>query len=88
MLKGKKIGGLEDKMNGMVDDTLTGEVSDEEEATEIYEEHHRNDSIRHRSKVLFKYFLNIIFFVPVGKSVLRWQLCFMVSGIYLGFICL
>ncbi|KAA0712069.1 1-phosphatidylinositol 4,5-bisphosphate phosphodiesterase delta-4 [Triplophysa tibetana] len=50
LLKGKKIGGLEDKMNGMVDDPLTGEVSDEEEATEIDEEHHRNDSIRHRSK--------------------------------------
>ncbi|XP_057181972.1 1-phosphatidylinositol 4,5-bisphosphate phosphodiesterase delta-4 [Triplophysa rosa] len=50
LLKGKKIGGLEDKMNGMVDDPLTREVSDEEEAAEIDDEHHRNNSIRHRSK--------------------------------------
>ncbi|XP_073717810.1 1-phosphatidylinositol 4,5-bisphosphate phosphodiesterase delta-4 [Misgurnus anguillicaudatus] len=50
LLKGKKIGGLEDKMNGLVGDPLTGEVSEEEEAVEIDDEHHRNDSIRHRSK--------------------------------------
>uniref|UniRef100_A0A8C1HUX0 Phosphoinositide phospholipase C n=1 Tax=Cyprinus carpio carpio TaxID=630221 RepID=A0A8C1HUX0_CYPCA len=31
LLKGKKIGGLEDSMNGVVDDSLMGEVSDEEE---------------------------------------------------------
>lgn len=50
LLKGKKIGGLEDGMNGVVDDPLMGEVSDEEEATEIEDENHRNNSIRHRSK--------------------------------------
>lgn len=38
-------------MNGVVDDPLMGEVSDEEEATEIDDENHRNNSIRHRSKV-------------------------------------
>uniref|UniRef100_A0A673LP88 Phosphoinositide phospholipase C n=1 Tax=Sinocyclocheilus rhinocerous TaxID=307959 RepID=A0A673LP88_9TELE len=31
LLKGKKIGGLENSMNGVVDDPLMGEVSDEEE---------------------------------------------------------
>ncbi|XP_067254669.1 1-phosphatidylinositol 4,5-bisphosphate phosphodiesterase delta-4 isoform X2 [Chanodichthys erythropterus] len=50
LLKGKKIGGLEDSMNGVVDDPLTGEVSDEEETAEIDDDHHRNDSIRHRGK--------------------------------------
>ncbi len=38
-------------MNGVVDDTLMGEVSDEEEIAEIDDNHHRNDSIRHRVKV-------------------------------------
>lgn len=51
LLKGKKIGGLEDSMNGMVDEPLTGEVSDEEETAEIDDDHHRTDSIRHRGKV-------------------------------------
>lgn len=50
-MKGKKIGGLEDCMNGVVDDPLTGEVSDEEENAEIDDDHHRTDSIRHRGKV-------------------------------------
>lgn len=50
-MKGKKIGGLEDSMNGVVDDPLMGEVSDEEETAEIDDDHHRNDSIRHRVKV-------------------------------------
>ncbi|KAL1251520.1 hypothetical protein QQF64_019316 [Cirrhinus molitorella] len=50
LLKGKKIGGLEDSMNGVVDDPLMGEVSDEEETAEIDDDHHRNDSIRHRVK--------------------------------------
>uniref|UniRef100_A0A8C1J1H5 Phosphoinositide phospholipase C n=1 Tax=Cyprinus carpio TaxID=7962 RepID=A0A8C1J1H5_CYPCA len=48
LLKGKKIGGLEDSMNGVVDDSLMGEVSDEEETAEFNDDHHRNDSIRHR----------------------------------------
>ncbi len=38
-------------MNGVVDDPLMGEVSDEEETAEIDDDHHRNDSIRHRVKV-------------------------------------
>ncbi|XP_043078265.1 1-phosphatidylinositol 4,5-bisphosphate phosphodiesterase delta-4 [Puntigrus tetrazona] len=50
LLKGKKIGGLEDSMNGVVDDPLMGEVSDEEETAEIDDDHHRSDSIRHRVK--------------------------------------
>ncbi|XP_039538847.1 1-phosphatidylinositol 4,5-bisphosphate phosphodiesterase delta-4 [Pimephales promelas] len=50
LLKGKKIGGLEDSMNGVADDPLTGEVSDEEETAEIDDDHHRTDSIRHRGK--------------------------------------
>uniref|UniRef100_A0A8C1HRP6 Phosphoinositide phospholipase C n=1 Tax=Cyprinus carpio carpio TaxID=630221 RepID=A0A8C1HRP6_CYPCA len=50
LLKGKKIGGLEDSMNGVVDDSLMGEVSDEEETAEFNDDHHRNDSIRHRVK--------------------------------------
>uniref|UniRef100_A0A8C1J2L5 Phosphoinositide phospholipase C n=1 Tax=Cyprinus carpio TaxID=7962 RepID=A0A8C1J2L5_CYPCA len=40
LLKGKKI----------VDDPLMGEVSDEEDTAEIDDDHHRNDSIRHRVK--------------------------------------
>uniref|UniRef100_A0A673GW70 Phosphoinositide phospholipase C n=1 Tax=Sinocyclocheilus rhinocerous TaxID=307959 RepID=A0A673GW70_9TELE len=43
LLKGKKIGGLEDGMNGVVDDALMGVVSDEEETAEIDDDHHRND---------------------------------------------
>ncbi|TRZ00779.1 hypothetical protein DNTS_034751 [Danionella cerebrum] len=50
LLKGKKIGGLEDRMNGVLDDPLTGEVSDEEDNPEIEEENHHNDGIRHRGK--------------------------------------
>uniref|UniRef100_A0A8C1J419 Phosphoinositide phospholipase C n=1 Tax=Cyprinus carpio TaxID=7962 RepID=A0A8C1J419_CYPCA len=50
LLKGKKIGGLENCMNGVVDDPLMGEVSDEEDTAEIDDDHHRNDSIRHRVK--------------------------------------
>ncbi|XP_016295764.1 1-phosphatidylinositol 4,5-bisphosphate phosphodiesterase delta-4-like [Sinocyclocheilus anshuiensis] len=50
LLKGKKIGGLENSMNGVVDDPLMGEVSDEEETAEIDDDHHRNDSIRRRVK--------------------------------------
>uniref|UniRef100_A0A671SDP3 Phosphoinositide phospholipase C n=1 Tax=Sinocyclocheilus anshuiensis TaxID=1608454 RepID=A0A671SDP3_9TELE len=35
LLKGKKIGGLENSMNGVVDDPLMGEVSDEEETQDL-----------------------------------------------------
>uniref|UniRef100_A0A6Q2ZAX6 Phosphoinositide phospholipase C n=1 Tax=Esox lucius TaxID=8010 RepID=A0A6Q2ZAX6_ESOLU len=40
LLKGKKIGGLEDSLSGLMEpeDTLTGEVSDEDEAAEIDED--------------------------------------------------
>ncbi|XP_051980370.1 1-phosphatidylinositol 4,5-bisphosphate phosphodiesterase delta-4 [Xyrauchen texanus] len=50
LLKGKKIGELEGSMNGMVDDPLLGEASDEEENAETDDEHHHNNSMRHRGK--------------------------------------
>ncbi|XP_062302907.1 1-phosphatidylinositol 4,5-bisphosphate phosphodiesterase delta-4 isoform X2 [Osmerus eperlanus] len=50
LLKGKKIGGLEGGLNGMAEDSLTGEVSDEDEAADIDEEHLHHDSLRRRTK--------------------------------------
>ncbi|XP_055361668.1 1-phosphatidylinositol 4,5-bisphosphate phosphodiesterase delta-4-like isoform X2 [Betta splendens] len=50
LLKAKKIGGLEESFSGMVEDALTGEVSDEEEASEIEKDHLQRESIRHRVK--------------------------------------
>ncbi|XP_030627930.1 1-phosphatidylinositol 4,5-bisphosphate phosphodiesterase delta-4 [Chanos chanos] len=50
LLKGKKIGGLEESLNGSVEESLTGEVSDEDETVDIDEDNHRNDSIRRRAK--------------------------------------
>ncbi|XP_046887364.1 1-phosphatidylinositol 4,5-bisphosphate phosphodiesterase delta-4 isoform X2 [Hypomesus transpacificus] len=50
LLKGKKIGGLEGGLNGMAEDSLTGEVSYEDEAADIDEEHLHHDSLRRRTK--------------------------------------
>ncbi|KAG2459013.1 PLCD4 phosphodiesterase, partial [Polypterus senegalus] len=50
LLKGKKIGGLEDCMQEHTDDTFSGEVSDEDEAAEMDEEHLRNDILRKKGK--------------------------------------
>ncbi len=51
LLKAKKIGGLEETFNGMVEDSLTGEVSDEEEVTEIDDDNLHRESVRRRVKV-------------------------------------
>uniref|UniRef100_M4AWK0 Phosphoinositide phospholipase C n=1 Tax=Xiphophorus maculatus TaxID=8083 RepID=M4AWK0_XIPMA len=48
LLKAKKIGGLEETLNGTVEDSLTGEVSDEDEVAEIDEEILHRESIRRR----------------------------------------
>ncbi|XP_066509532.1 1-phosphatidylinositol 4,5-bisphosphate phosphodiesterase delta-4-like [Hoplias malabaricus] len=50
LLKGKKIGGLEGALNGVVEDSLAAEISDEEDSTEIDEENLHNDMIRRRPK--------------------------------------
>ncbi|KAL7831503.1 hypothetical protein SRHO_G00310060 [Serrasalmus rhombeus] len=47
LLKGKKIGGLEESLSGVVEDSLAAEVSDEDDAAEIDEE---NDIVRRRPK--------------------------------------
>ncbi|KAJ8403512.1 hypothetical protein AAFF_G00352840 [Aldrovandia affinis] len=47
LLKGKKIGSLEDSLNGMADESLMGEVSDEDEAADI-DENLRTDSLHRR----------------------------------------
>lgn len=51
LLKAKKIGGLEESFNGMVEDSLTGEVSDEDEVAEFDEDNLHRESIRRRVKV-------------------------------------
>uniref|UniRef100_A0A8B9JT37 Phosphoinositide phospholipase C n=1 Tax=Astyanax mexicanus TaxID=7994 RepID=A0A8B9JT37_ASTMX len=51
LLKGKKIGGLERSLDGVVEDSLAAEVSDEDDAAEIEEENLHNDSIRRKPKV-------------------------------------
>ncbi|XP_022521135.2 1-phosphatidylinositol 4,5-bisphosphate phosphodiesterase delta-4 isoform X1 [Astyanax mexicanus] len=50
LLKGKKIGGLERSLDGVVEDSLAAEVSDEDDAAEIEEENLHNDSIRRKPK--------------------------------------
>ncbi|KAG7315368.1 hypothetical protein KOW79_021456 [Hemibagrus wyckioides] len=50
LLKGKKIGGLEGNLSGVVEDSLGAEVSDEDEPVEIEEENHHNDSMRRKTK--------------------------------------
>lgn len=46
LLKAKKIGGLEESFNRMVEDSLTGEVSDEDEVAEIDKDNLHHESIR------------------------------------------
>uniref|UniRef100_A0A671V995 Phosphoinositide phospholipase C n=1 Tax=Sparus aurata TaxID=8175 RepID=A0A671V995_SPAAU len=62
LLKAKKIGGLEESFNGMVEDSMTGEVSDEDEAAEIDEDN------LHRESVLYVFisltFSSLIFLPP------------------------
>ncbi|KAJ8003621.1 hypothetical protein DPEC_G00150240 [Dallia pectoralis] len=48
LLKGKKIGGLEDRLEP--EDSLTGEVSDEDESAEISEDNLHSNSLRRRAK--------------------------------------
>ncbi|KAM9766593.1 LOW QUALITY PROTEIN: 1-phosphatidylinositol 4,5-bisphosphate phosphodiesterase delta-4-like [Menidia menidia] len=48
LLKAKKIGGLEEGLSGLPEDSLTGEVSEEEEVADIDEDNMHRDSIRRR----------------------------------------
>ncbi|KAM9836052.1 1-phosphatidylinositol 4,5-bisphosphate phosphodiesterase delta-4-like [Aulostomus maculatus] len=50
LIKAKKIGGLEESFNGIVDDAVTGEVSDEDEAAEMDEDNLHRESLRRRIK--------------------------------------
>ncbi|KAJ8349663.1 hypothetical protein SKAU_G00247930 [Synaphobranchus kaupii] len=50
LLKGKKIGSLEDSLNGMGEDSLMGEVSDEDEAADIDEDNLRSDGLHRRAR--------------------------------------
>ncbi|XP_061082174.1 1-phosphatidylinositol 4,5-bisphosphate phosphodiesterase delta-4-like [Conger conger] len=50
LLKGKKIGSLEDSLNGIGEEPLMGEVSDEDEAADMDEENMRGDSLRRRAR--------------------------------------
>ncbi|XP_017285512.1 1-phosphatidylinositol 4,5-bisphosphate phosphodiesterase delta-4 [Kryptolebias marmoratus] len=50
LLKAKKMGGLEEKFSGTLGDSLTGEVSEEDEAAEIDEDNQHRESIRYRVK--------------------------------------
>ncbi|XP_039979082.1 1-phosphatidylinositol 4,5-bisphosphate phosphodiesterase delta-4 isoform X2 [Xiphias gladius] len=50
LLKAKKIDGLEENFNGIGEDSLTGEVSDEDEVAEIDEDNLHRESVRRRVK--------------------------------------
>ncbi|KAI1899454.1 hypothetical protein AGOR_G00061960 [Albula goreensis] len=50
LLKGKKIGSLEESLNGIAEESLMGEVSDEDDAVDIDEENLRTDSFHRRGK--------------------------------------
>ncbi|XP_039462324.1 1-phosphatidylinositol 4,5-bisphosphate phosphodiesterase delta-4 isoform X1 [Oreochromis aureus] len=50
LVKAKKDGGLEQSLTGVVEDSLNGEVSDEDEAAEIDENHPHHESIHRRLK--------------------------------------
>ncbi|XP_062845640.1 1-phosphatidylinositol 4,5-bisphosphate phosphodiesterase delta-4 [Trichomycterus rosablanca] len=50
LLKGKKIDGIEENLKGVVEDSLTAEVSDEEETVEMDEENRHKDCIRRKTK--------------------------------------
>lgn len=51
LLKAKKIGGLEESFNGMVEDSLTGEFSDEDEGADMDEDNHHREGVLRRVKV-------------------------------------
>ncbi|XP_068165237.1 1-phosphatidylinositol 4,5-bisphosphate phosphodiesterase delta-4 isoform X1 [Antennarius striatus] len=51
LLKAKKIGGLEESFNGIVEDSQSGDVSDEDEVAEIEEDNVHRESVRRRIKV-------------------------------------
>uniref|UniRef100_A0A8C5AZM7 Phosphoinositide phospholipase C n=1 Tax=Gadus morhua TaxID=8049 RepID=A0A8C5AZM7_GADMO len=53
LLKAKKIGGLEERVGGLTEDPLTGEVSDEDEAAEIDNEHSHRETFRRKTKVVY-----------------------------------
>uniref|UniRef100_A0A8C6S5I6 Phosphoinositide phospholipase C n=1 Tax=Neogobius melanostomus TaxID=47308 RepID=A0A8C6S5I6_9GOBI len=48
LVKAKKMGGLEESLSGLGEDSLTAEVSDEEEAADIDEDSIHRDSLRRR----------------------------------------
>ncbi|XP_018590957.1 1-phosphatidylinositol 4,5-bisphosphate phosphodiesterase delta-4 [Scleropages formosus] len=50
LLKGKKIGGLEASLNGAAEESIAGEVSDEDEVADIDEDHPHGDSMRRKGK--------------------------------------
>ncbi|XP_034029582.1 LOW QUALITY PROTEIN: 1-phosphatidylinositol 4,5-bisphosphate phosphodiesterase delta-4 [Thalassophryne amazonica] len=50
LLKAKKIGGLEDSFSSMVENSLNGEVSDEDEIGEMDDDILHRESVRHRVK--------------------------------------
>lgn len=54
LLKGKKIGGLEGNLSGVVEDSLGAEMSNEDDPVEIEEANHHNESIRRKTKVTIK----------------------------------
>lgn len=56
LLKGKKIGGLEENLSGFVEESPGAELSDDDELVEIEEENHHNDSMRRKTKVITRIF--------------------------------
>ncbi|XP_056157049.1 1-phosphatidylinositol 4,5-bisphosphate phosphodiesterase delta-4 [Lampris incognitus] len=50
LLKAKKIGGLEESLNEVSEDSLTAEVSDEEDVADIDEDNLHRESIRRKAK--------------------------------------
>lgn len=51
LVKAKKIGGLEDNIGALVEDSLSGEVSDDDDVAEMEEENLHRDSVHGRRKV-------------------------------------
>uniref|UniRef100_A0A8C5DTB1 Phosphoinositide phospholipase C n=1 Tax=Gouania willdenowi TaxID=441366 RepID=A0A8C5DTB1_GOUWI len=51
LVKAKKIGNLEESFNGVMEDSLSGEVSDEEDAADIEEDNLHRESVRRKLKV-------------------------------------
>ncbi|XP_026157484.1 1-phosphatidylinositol 4,5-bisphosphate phosphodiesterase delta-4 [Mastacembelus armatus] len=50
LLKAKKIGGLEESLNEIAEDSLNGEISDEDEVAELDEDNLHRESVRRRIK--------------------------------------